>query len=453
MVYRLGVGESKNKKAVGCLFVFLCALNGPLLWGMPDADERVQYIRITGQREKPPEAVDRVHSETRKHHEAIQGTFRDIAERYFSQSKAGSSGAAASSSQSDGPKSKLFNVACFRVVATYSDDERASLGDFTDPQTLPLFISGWKTDVRGKMTEKLRAHLEKTFSSLKAVGDFYTQPGASEPQSMSSYAGQTGQFLEVDPLQWWIVAETGSKRALGQSFQGTPFADLFDKMKAMHKEPRDDRFVDAMFTFESNARTMHYFGQSADTLFEKKTFSSQFFDSEQAIRLFIVRSCDEYTDKRILDPLEKTIETLRNAQETLESQLKAIEEYNKDVAVQMRERFQKVVDSQEEKRRQYTAMLDWRRLVPSGKTFSDLKGLTLEIATLGDMCQTCQGTYWYDVVEKRTIEHSILEALFGEKRGEKNNTYEFSVLVSSSSRMLKSRKRVANSLYVLTNQE
>jgi hypothetical protein len=158
------------------------------------------------------------------------------------------------------------------------------------------------------------------------------------------------------------------------------------------------------FDYPSNRKMESYHGQAADTLFEKSQFAYEFYDAEQSIRQFILgRSSSVISVSQDGGAIsERFHETYK--------QLEGLPLKSKDV--------------------QGILLKEWmdyeNQFIDVGSLFCSqgclpldaiinklqvLKSIEIHIASHGDMCRTCQGTYWYDLLNKHHLEKAILKAI------------------------------------------
>ena len=157
------------------------------------------------------------------------------------------------------------------------------------------------------------------------------------------------------------------KRAFIRSFKSKLQQNLFLNVNPIIEQSinsLDTALLVLPFHPDSNDKARHYFKETADGLFQK--FKYNFCDSEQAIRLFI----DHKGGSNLLG------KTLGFDETESPLNVKCIEQ------------------------------------------------IYINIASIRYMCPICQGTYLYDIKEKRSIERSIIRTILGAQRQNPKLTIE-----------------------------
>lgn len=272
------------------------------------------------------------------------------------------------------------NIAQVRVVARYGED-------WKDIRIPYFFFSGGVFAPEKKQKEWLRGFADRVGpGKVRFMGDVIpSQKEESDAEKTARYRKRMLSFFQL-------------KNSVGEDV-----GEGFEKAQ------------DGSFDFASNLRVVRYLRQVADEVFQLGSkggkFAFEFLDSEQAIREFIERSAKNISERddaklqKLQEAdmhLQQELSFLSVAEQTaLRAELRVQLKNYEDKCIDFGELFADV-DKQADRDSMKRAIVERLR---------SLTGLQIQIASHGDMCHSCRGTYWYELEEAHRLEKSLFMAI------------------------------------------
>jgi len=385
--------DSSRKTLFLIILLFATVLNGSPIFGAQavEAEEKFKILRLASNLERAVSSDE---------NDKFTSTFTPCDQRYFDEMAAWHRAATEELRVLDpqvnhsGDKSGYRNLCLLRISVVYKDGESLKKRDviFKDdiflsgrdlsklkPQNFAIgqvelssnpFTVTLEPGYRDDRLPNLTTALGETFHSVLthsdqadklslklkkrviSIDDFYP------PQHIFDYEQSIIELFEFQS----ILNEAG-KKDLRRAFEATfksklPPSSLLDVSKVILTagESLDKALLVLPFNTASNERSMKYFQQTADVLFQG--FKGNFCDSEQAIRLFIRQ---ERENKALW---------------------KALAFDEKDSPLNVKQ----------------------------------IEQIYINIASIRYMCPICQGTYLYDIKEKGNLHRGILRAILSAQK-------------------------------------
>lgn len=190
--------------------------------------------------------------------------------------------------------------------------------------------------------------------------------------------------------------------------------------------PMSSQPTGSSFDVVSNLRMIKYGRQPADIMFQVGHFKYEFYDSEQVARQFIYQSARNESLKGTPTEKDKFDQELQRLK-AIDQQIQSLEFLGIDRQTALRAELRNQLKSYEDEK------VDFGELFPDiDSTFTpettseekcnvmqgrviekllSLRKIQIQIASHGDMCHSCQGTYWYELEASHNLERNIFRAI------------------------------------------